>query len=124
MQKSGHRHECRNGNKKRHFVTDVISKLPCLQNAAMMSGVKDLRIRTKEFALRIMKLYRSLPAGEECRVPGKQLLRYFRGRKLPGRRRARSKGEFVPKMEIFSRKPMRLLLAELLEGGLMSEDKL
>jgi len=37
--------------------------------------MKDLRIRTKEFALRVIRLYSSLPTSTEAQVIGKQLLR-------------------------------------------------
>jgi hypothetical protein len=73
-----------------------------------------------------MKLYRSLPAGEECRVPGKQLLRYCRGRRLPGRlpsavqRRVRLEiGVVLEEVD-----ETAFWLELLLEGRLMSEDKL
>ncbi len=35
----------------------------------------ELRDRTKQFALRVIRLYRSLPRGDEAGVIGKQLLR-------------------------------------------------
>ena len=35
----------------------------------------EMRIRTKSFALRIIKLFQSLPKTDEARVIGKQLLR-------------------------------------------------
>jgi len=37
--------------------------------------MKDLRIRTKEFALRVIRLYSSLTTSIEAQVLGKQLLR-------------------------------------------------
>jgi len=40
-----------------------------------MSGPEDLRDRTKSFAIRIVKLYRSLPHTADSQVVGKQLLR-------------------------------------------------
>jgi four helix bundle protein len=40
-----------------------------------MSGNPELRNRTKAFALRIIKLFVSLPKTDEARVLGKQLLR-------------------------------------------------
>ena len=36
---------------------------------------QDLRVRTKEFALRIIRLYVSLPKSTEAQVLGKQVLR-------------------------------------------------
>jgi four helix bundle protein len=43
------------------------------------SGLKiepeDLRVRTKRFALRIIKLYQALPQTTEAQIIGKQMLR-------------------------------------------------
>ena len=41
----------------------------------MAHDVKDLRIRTKKFALRIINLYQNLPHSGEAQVIGKQVLR-------------------------------------------------
>jgi hypothetical protein len=41
----------------------------------MLSGPEELRDRTKAFAIRIVKLYRSLPHAADAQVVGKQLLR-------------------------------------------------
>ncbi len=41
----------------------------------MARDVTDLRVRTKKFALRIIKLYQSLPYSGEAQVIGKQVLR-------------------------------------------------
>ena len=41
----------------------------------MAYDVTDLKIRTKKFALRIIKLYQSLPKNGEAQVIGKQVLR-------------------------------------------------
>ena len=38
-------------------------------------GVQDLRTRTSDFALRIIRLYTSLPKTTEAQVIGKQVLR-------------------------------------------------
>jgi four helix bundle protein len=40
-----------------------------------MKQFEELQQRTKRFALRILKLYRSLPKNDECRILGKQILR-------------------------------------------------
>ena len=62
---------------------------------------KDLRVRTRDFALRIIRLYSSLPKTTEAQVLGRQLLRsgtsvgaYYREAT-----RARSTAEFVSKIE-------------------------
>ena len=40
-----------------------------------MPGETDLRQRTRQFALRVIKLYSALPKSTEAQVLGKQLLR-------------------------------------------------
>src|SRR5689334_14327084 len=62
---------------------------------------RDLRIRTKKFALRIIRLYASLPKTTEAQVIGKQVLRSGTS---PGAHyceamRARSVAEFISKIE-------------------------
>jgi four helix bundle protein len=62
----------------------------------------DLRIRTKEFALRIVNLYRNLPHTEEAKVIGKQVLRSGTsvGANYRAACRSRSKAEFISKISI------------------------
>jgi four helix bundle protein len=62
----------------------------------------ELRQRTKQFALRILHLFRSLPKGEEGRIIGRQLLRAGTAVAANYRPvgRARSRAEFIPKMGI------------------------
>ena len=61
-----------------------------------------LKERTKQFALRIVRLFRSLPRTEEARVIGKQLLRSGTSVAANYRAvcRARSKPEFVAKIGV------------------------
>jgi len=61
----------------------------------------DLRVRTKAFALRIIRLYGSLPRITEAQVLGKQLLRSGTsvGAQYREAVRARSRAEFVSKIE-------------------------
>jgi four helix bundle protein len=61
----------------------------------------DLRARTKAFALRIIRLYASLPKMTEAQVLGKQILRSGTsvGAHYHEARRARSTAEFVSKIE-------------------------
>ena len=60
----------------------------------------DLRVRTKDFALRIVKMFVALPKTEEARVLGKQALRSgtFVGANFREAHRARSNAEFVAKV--------------------------
>lgn len=64
------------------------------------SQPEQLRERTKQFALRIVKLFQSLPASDEARVLGKQVLRSGTSVAANYRAtcRARSRAEFAAKM--------------------------
>lgn len=61
-----------------------------------------MRVRTKEFALKIIRLTRTLPKTEEARVIGRQLLRSATsvGANYRAVCLARSKAEFIAKMGI------------------------
>jgi four helix bundle protein len=61
-----------------------------------------LKCRTKTFALRILKLYRSLPRSEEARIVGNQLFRSSTsiGANYRAACRARSRAEFAAKLGI------------------------
>lgn len=63
---------------------------------------EELRFRTKMFALRIVKLYRSLPSTTDAQVMGKQLLRCGTAVAANYRAscRARSKAEFAARIGI------------------------
>jgi four helix bundle protein len=73
-----------------------------MTQSCMMSRPEALRERTKQLALRIVRLFRSLPRTEEARVIGKQLLRSGTSVAANYRAvcRARSKAEFVAKMGV------------------------
>ena len=62
---------------------------------------QDLRIRTKDFALRIIRLYVSLPKTTEAQVLGKQILRsgISVGARYREGQRAKSDADFISKME-------------------------
>ena len=61
---------------------------------------KDLKERTKEFALRIIKMYSSLPKSTEAKVLGTQVLRSGTsvGANYREASRGRSKAEFIAKI--------------------------
>jgi four helix bundle protein len=63
---------------------------------------QQLRLRTKEFSYRVIKLYRSLPRNAEAYTIGKQLLRCGTSVAANYRAvgRARSKADFVSKIAI------------------------
>ena len=62
---------------------------------------RDLRARTKEFALRIIRLYTALPKTTEAQVLGKQLLRSGTsvGAHYRESCRAKSNADFISKIE-------------------------
>jgi four helix bundle protein len=62
---------------------------------------QDLRPRTKAFALRIIKLYTSLPKSTEAQVIGKQVLRSGTsvGAQFRESQRAKSDADFINKLE-------------------------
>ncbi len=61
---------------------------------------KDLQVRTKEFALRIVRMFAALPKSTEAQVLGKQVLRSDTsvGANYREANRARSKPEFIAKI--------------------------
>ncbi len=61
----------------------------------------DLRVRTKQFALRIVRLYSALPSSVVAQVLGKQLLRSGTsvGAHFREATRSRSDAEFISKVE-------------------------
>src|SRR2546423_4056699 len=64
-------------------------------------GGRDLRVRTKSFALRIIRLYAALPKTVEAQVIGKQLLRSGTsvGAHYREAQRAKSNADFISKIE-------------------------
>ena len=68
----------------------------------METQAEVLKKRTKLFAIRIIRLTRSLPRTEDARIIGRQLLRSATsvGANYRAVRRARSRPEFIAKMGI------------------------
>ncbi|MGH9789756.1 MAG: four helix bundle protein [Candidatus Acidiferrales bacterium] len=66
----------------------------------MTYRAEELKKRTKQFAIRVIKLFRSLPKTEEARIIGRQLLRSATSVAANYRAvcRARSKPEFIAKL--------------------------
>lgn len=62
---------------------------------------QDLKVRTKEFALHIIRLYTSLPKTTEAQVIGKQVLRSGTsvGAQYREAQRAKSDADFISKVE-------------------------
>src|SRR6266481_8017940 len=67
-----------------------------------MHPAEELKNRSKQFAIRIVKLFRALPRTDEARIPGKQVLRSGTSVAANYRAvcRARSKAEFIAKIGV------------------------
>ena len=93
----------------------------------MKSQPEQLRERTKAFALRVIRLFRSLPFKPDAQVLGKQLLRCGTSVAANYRSvcRSRSKAEFVARMGIVVEEADEAVLwLELLgESGIVSREK-
>ena len=89
---------------------------------------EDLRLRTKEFALRIIRMFTALPRTEVAQVLGKQVLRSGTsvGANYCEAYRARSRAEFIAKMgDCLKELDETLYWLELLiEAGIISQHKL
>ena len=68
----------------------------------MLTQPEELRARTKEFAIRIVRLFRSLPKNDEARIIGKQVLRAGTSVAANYRAvcRARSRAELISKIGV------------------------
>src|SRR5437588_9349066 len=89
---------------------------------------RDLRKRTKLFALRIIKLYASLPRSTEAQVIGKQVVRSGTsvGAHYREAKRARSTAEFISKIEVALQELDETIywLELLTESGIVPEARL
>ena len=87
-----------------------------------------LKTRTKHFALRVLRLYRSLPRTEEARVLGIQLLRCSTsiGANYRAACRGRSRAEFTAKLGIVAEEADEAVfwLELLQEGNIFPAEKL
>lgn len=83
----------------------------------------ELKLRTKQFALRILKLVRALPKTVDGRVIGKQLVRAgtLVGANYRAACRGRSKAEFIAKLGIVEEEAdeCAFWLEIIIEGGLL-----
>lgn len=90
--------------------------------------VQQMQKRTKEFVLRSIRLFRSLPKTEEARIIGKQLLRSSTsvGANYRAVCRARSQAEYFAKLSIVVEETDESLfwLEILVEAEIMPEAKL
>jgi four helix bundle protein len=92
----------------------------------MQSQPEQLRDRTKAFALRVIRLFRSLPYKTDTQVLGKQLLRCGTSVAANYRAacRARSKAEFVARIGIVAEEADEavLWLELLIESGIIKTE--
>ena len=100
----------------------------CDVKAAMEHSPDALRSRTKQFALRVMRLVRSLPNTAEGRVIGSQVLRSATaiGANYRAAGRGRSRAEFAAKIgTVLEEADETAYWFELLvEGGLVAEKRM
>jgi four helix bundle protein len=94
----------------------------------LATGPEELRNRTKKFAVRIVRLYNSLPYRSAAQVLGKQLLRSGTGVAANYRAacRARSKAEWVSKIGIVVEEADEVVfwLEMLIDCEIVAEGKL
>lgn len=93
-----------------------------------MTKQEVLKNRTKQFTIRIVKLFRALPKTDEARIIGKQLLRSGTsvGANYRAVCRARSNAEFIAKIGIVVEEADETVfwLELLIETNIISEQKL
>jgi len=93
-----------------------------------MHPAEQLKNRSKQFAIRIVKLFRSLPRSEEARILGKQVLRS--GTSVAANYRAvcrgRSKAEFIAKLGVVVEEAdeTAFWLGLLVETGIVREARM
>ena len=89
---------------------------------------EQLKARTKQFAIQVIKLVRVLPRNEESRVIGRQLLRSATSVAANYRAvcRSRSKAEFISKIGIVVEEADESVfwLELLVDTGLIEQDRL
>ncbi|HEX5434951.1 MAG TPA: four helix bundle protein [Candidatus Angelobacter sp.] len=93
----------------------------------MSTTPQELRNRTKQFALRVVRLFRSLPKSPEAQVIGRQLLRSGTsvGANYRAACRARSRAEFVAKLGVVVEEAdeSAFWLELLIETGTFKQEK-
>ena len=96
-----------------------------MSNEKMTADI--LKLRTKNFAVEIVKYYRNLPKTEEAKIIGKQLLRSATSVAANYRAvcRARSDAEFFAKLSIVIEEADETLLwlEIIIESELIKDDK-
>ena len=94
----------------------------------MVFQADELKSRTKQIAIRIVKMFRSLPKTDEARIMGKQVLRS--GTSIAANYRAacrsRSKAEFIAKLGIVVEEADETVfwLELLVETGIVTQERM
>jgi four helix bundle protein len=90
--------------------------------------IEAFKLRTKQFAIRVIKLFQSLPKTDEARIIGKQLLRSATSTAANYRAacRARSDAEFFSKISIVLEEADETLfwIEILIETEMINEERL
>ena len=73
-----------------------------MNNGDRLDRAERLKARTKQFALRVVKMFKALPRGEEARIMGRQVLRSGTsvGANYRAACRARTANEFISKIRV------------------------
>ena len=99
-----------------------------IENRFWIMKADELKLRTKKFALRIIKLYRSLPKGKDAEVIGYQMLRSGNsvGANYRAACRARSQADFISKITIVEEEADETAywIELLIESGIMKKESL
>ena len=94
---------------------------------AVVRGI-EMKNRTRQYALRVIKLFKALPKTEEARVIGRQLLRAGTsvGANYRAVCRARSKAEFIAKIGIVVEETDESIfwLELLIDGDIVIKERL
>jgi len=114
--------------RKRFLLEQSVTHRPFQTSLFMNQQLHNLRSRTKEFALRIVRMYSSLPSTSVAQVMGKQVLRSGTsiGAHYREATRARSDAEFISKLEVALQEldETSYWLELLVESGMVSESKM
>lgn len=98
-----------------------------LRVPASLQKAAELKQRTKDFAIRVVKLYRSLPHTPDAQTLGKQVLRSGTSVAANYRAvcRARSKADFISKMGVVLEEADETVfwLELLVETGVLNADR-
>jgi four helix bundle protein len=98
------------------------------ETTLILTEAEKLKKRAKDFAIRVVKMFRMLPRTEEARVIGRQVLRSATSMAANYRAvcRARSKAEFISKIGIVVEEADETVfwLELLVETGTVKTDKM